>query len=160
MKAPTPKEVVNEWFERVWNSRDKAAIARMMTEDAVAHLAGGAQVCGTTEFSDFQDKLIGAFPDLAVRILRSVGDDKQACLHWEASGTHRGDFFEIAPTNRKVNFSGMSFVTVRDGKNYRGMGLLGLWVLDDHAFFSERLKIRMPPLALKLAMRAPEPTLL
>ncbi len=22
MKAPIPKEVVNEWFERVWNSRD------------------------------------------------------------------------------------------------------------------------------------------
>ena len=78
MKAPTPKEVVNEWFERVWNSRDKAAIDRMMTEGP----AGGAQVCGTTQFTDFQDKLIGAFPDLAVRILRSVGDDTQACLHW------------------------------------------------------------------------------
>ena len=120
MKAPTPKEVVNEWFERVWNSRDKAAIDRMMTEDAVAHLAGGAQVCGTAQFSDFQDMLIGAFPDLSVRILRSVGDDTQACLHWEASGTHRGDFVGIATTNRKVNFSGMSFVTVRDGKITEG----------------------------------------
>ena len=124
MKAPTPKEVVNEWFERVWNSRDKAAIDRMMTEDAVAHRAGGAQVCGTTQFSDFQDKLIGAFPDLAVRILRSVGDDTQACLHWEVSGTHRGDFVGIGPTNKKVNFSGMSFVTVRDGKITEGWDCL------------------------------------
>ncbi len=40
------------------------------------------------------------------------------------------------------------------------MGLLGLWVLDNHAFFSERLKIGMLPLALKFAMRAPEPTVL
>ena len=102
MKAPTPKEVVNEWFERVWNSRDKAAIDRMMTEDAVAHRAGGAQVCGTTQFSDFQDKLIG-------------------------------DFVGIGPTNKKVNFSGMSFVTVRDGKITEG------WDCWDHGSLTTTL---------------------
>ena len=42
----------------------------------------------------------------------------------------------------------MSFLTVRNDKIAEGIGLLGLWVLDDHAFFSERLKIWMPPLAL------------
>jgi predicted ester cyclase len=78
-----------------------------------------------------------AFPDLSVRILRSVGDDTQACLHWEATGTHKGDFAGITTTNRKVSFSGMSFVTVRDGKNHRGMGLLGLWSSDADAFFSD-----------------------
>jgi steroid delta-isomerase-like uncharacterized protein len=120
MKAATPKEVVNEWFERVWISRDKSDIPRLMAEEAVAHLAGGAQVCGTAQFSSFPDMLLGAFPDLSVRILRSVGDDTQACLHWEANGTHRGDFVGIAPTNRKIDFNGMSFVTVRDGKITEG----------------------------------------
>ena len=91
-----------------------------MSEDAVAHLAGGAQVCGTAQFSGFQDSLLASFPDLSVRILRSVGDDTQACLHWEASGTHRGDFVGIAATNREVNFSGINFVTVRDGKIAEG----------------------------------------
>jgi predicted ester cyclase len=90
-----------------------------MTEDAVAHLAGGAQVCGIAQFSHFQDMFLAAFPDLSVRILRSVGDDTQACLHCEASGTHKGDFAGIATTNRKVSFSGMSFVAVRDGKSPR-----------------------------------------
>jgi predicted ester cyclase len=62
---------------------------------------------------------LAAFPGLSVRILRSVGDDTQACLHCEASGTHKGDFAGIATTNRKVSFSGMSFVAVRDGKSPR-----------------------------------------
>ena len=120
MKFLSPKEVVNQWFERVWNARDKETIPLMMTEEAVAHLAEGAQVCGTREFSGFHDVLLSAFPDLSVRILRSVGDDTQACLHWEATATHRGEFAGIAPTNRKVSFSGMSFVTVRDGKITEG----------------------------------------
>jgi hypothetical protein len=88
MKPPTPKDVINRRFEQVWNARDKNAIVAMMTEDAVAHLAGG--------------------------------DDRQACLHWEASGTHKGDFAGIATTNRKIAFRGMSFVTVRDGKIAEG----------------------------------------
>ena len=120
MKASTPKEVVNGWFEQVWNARDKNAIVAMMAEDAVAHLAGGAQACGIAQFSHFQDMFFAAFPDLSVRILRSVGDDTQACLHGEATGTHKGDFAGITTTNRKVSFSGMSFVTVRDGKITEG----------------------------------------
>jgi predicted ester cyclase len=92
----------------------------MMAEDAVAHLAGGAQACGIAQFSQFQETFLAAFPDLSVRILRSVGDETQGCLHWEVSGTPKGDFAGIATTNRKVSFCGMSFVTVRDGKITRG----------------------------------------
>ena len=77
---PTPKEIINEWFERVWRVREKSAIDTLMADDAVAHLAGGAQVCGIAQFSNVHDMFFGAFPDLSVRILRSVGDDTQhAC---------------------------------------------------------------------------------
>jgi hypothetical protein len=43
---PTPKEILKEWFERVWKAREKNAIDALMADDAVAHLAGVAQVCG------------------------------------------------------------------------------------------------------------------
>jgi steroid delta-isomerase-like uncharacterized protein len=120
MKSATPKEVISEWFERVWKARDKSAVVAMRAEDAVAHLAGGAQVCGIDQFSSVHDTFFAAFPDLSVSILRSVGDDTPACLHWEVNGAHRGDFAGIAPTKRKVISSGMSFVTVRDGKITEG----------------------------------------
>ena len=35
-------------------------------------------------------------------------------------GTHDGEFSGIAPTHRKVSFSGMSFVAVSDGKITEG----------------------------------------
>jgi len=38
MKPTIPKEVINRWFEQVWNARDKSAIVAMMAEDAVAGL--------------------------------------------------------------------------------------------------------------------------
>ena len=113
---PTPKEIINEWFERVWKVREKSAIDTLMADDAVAHLAGGAQVCGIAQFSNVHDMFFGAFPGLSVRMLRSVGDDTQACLHGEVSATHKNDFFGITATHKRVTFNGMSFVTVRDGK--------------------------------------------
>jgi predicted ester cyclase len=100
MKSPTPKEVINQWFERVWNTRDREAIPLMMTDDAVIHLAGGAQVLGR-DFSEFHNMLLAAFPDLSVQILRSVGDDSQACLHWEVTGTQKGEFSGIAPNEQE-----------------------------------------------------------
>jgi predicted ester cyclase len=117
---PTPKEIINEWFERVWKVREKSAIDTLMADDAVAHLAGGAQVCGIAQFSNVHDMFFGAFPGLSVRMLRSVGDDTQACLQREVSATHKNDFFGITATHKRVTFSGMSFVTVRDGKITEG----------------------------------------
>jgi hypothetical protein len=43
---PTPKEIINEWFERVWKVREKNAIDALMADDAVAHLAAGVPALG------------------------------------------------------------------------------------------------------------------
>jgi steroid delta-isomerase-like uncharacterized protein len=120
MKSATPKEGISEWLERVWKARDKSAVVATMAEDAVAHLAGGARGCGIAQFSSVHDTFFAVFPDLSVRMLKSVGDDTPACLHWEVNGAHRGDFAGIAPTRRKAIFSGMSFVTIRNGKITEG----------------------------------------
>ena len=49
-------------------------------------------------------------------MLKSIGDDIQACLNWKVSATHKGDFFGITAAHKRVTVTGMSFVTVRDGK--------------------------------------------
>jgi ketosteroid isomerase-like protein len=140
MKPPTPKEVINRWFEQVWNRRDKSAIVAMMAGDAVAHLAGGAQACGIAQFSHFQDIFLAAFPDLSVRTLRAVGDETQACPHWEASGTHKGDFGRNRDNQSKRQLQWHEPCYRSRRQNHRGMGLLELWSSDDHAFFSNCLK--------------------
>ncbi|HEY5813462.1 MAG TPA: ester cyclase [Terrimicrobiaceae bacterium] len=105
MNTLTPKEVVVQWFERVWNAKDKSAIPLLMSEDAIAHLAGDLQANGREEFSRFQDTLLSAFPDLTVQILRVVGDETQACLRWQARASHKGEFAGIAQTDRPVHFT-------------------------------------------------------
>jgi predicted ester cyclase len=58
------------------------------------------------------------FPDLAVEVVHLVAaDDKVAC-RWSASGTHRGFFHGVPPTQARVSFTGTSIYII-DGNRVR-----------------------------------------
>lgn len=120
MSTSTPQEVIVAWFDRVWNKRSKDAIYELMAADGVANQEGGPPLRGPNEFMQFYDALVAAFPDLKLRVIKSVGDAEQAAIHWEATGTHRGELMGIPASQQSVAFSGMSFVRVKDGQITEG----------------------------------------
>jgi len=120
MTTKSPKDIAIEWFNRVWAQGSEAAIGELMTESAVVHQEGGVDVRGPVAFLEFHRQMFAALPDLTLRILRAVGDDQMAAIHWEAAGTQRGNFFGIAATNLPVRFTGMSFVVAEGGKLAEG----------------------------------------
>ena len=120
MNPSIPKAVAIQWFERVWQKRSKEAIYELIGEETLAHQPGGGVVKGPAEFDKFHDQILAGLPDQELRVLHVVGDDHQACLHWEVSVTHTGSLFGLAPTQKKVRFDGMTFVTVADGKVTEG----------------------------------------
>jgi len=87
----------------------------------VSHIRkGGRSVTGPKAFSDFHDQLLTAFSDLSLKILHVVGDDTQAAVHWQVTGTHSGPFANLTVTNVPVSFTGMSFLTIQNGKITEG----------------------------------------
>ena len=120
MTTRSPKDTAIEWFNRVWAQGSEEAIAELMTESAVVHQEGGVDVRGPAEFLEFHRQMFAALPDLTLRILRAVGDDRLAAIHWEAAGTQRGNFFGIAATNLPVRIIGMSFVVAEGGRLAEG----------------------------------------
>lgn len=87
-----------------------------MAEDAIAHQQGGGITKGPGEFMDFHSQIMAAFPDLSLRVLRAVGDEAQACVHWHVSTKASEETIE----ENGPGFSGMSFLTVKDGKITEG----------------------------------------
>jgi predicted ester cyclase len=47
-----------------------------------------------------------------------VIDDSQGkvTIRWTSTGTHRGEFAGIAPTNRVITFHGIEIIRVKDGQ--------------------------------------------
>jgi steroid delta-isomerase-like uncharacterized protein len=60
-----------------------------------------------------------AFPDFHIEIEEILATGDHVINRVIASGTHKGTFVGIAPTNKKVSWHACNFLQVRNGKVFR-----------------------------------------
>ncbi len=118
--AASASYVAVQWFQQVWKNRDAEAIAELMAPDAVGHLEGGIEFSGPDGFLAVHRQFLSAFPDIRFKFLGVLGNETEACLRWEASGTHSGGGLGIAPTGKFIAFRGMTWFRVRGMKIVEG----------------------------------------
>lgn len=114
MPNSTPQEIAVKWFESVWQHRSRETVFALMAPTAVHHQQGGSTSTGPGEFMAFHEQILTAFPNFSLRILRSVGDDTQACIHWHVFNVPEAE--KASVEDQLAGFSGMSYLIVRDGK--------------------------------------------
>src|SRR3712207_3842257 len=68
---------------------------------------------GTKQFSA---AFYSAFPDLRHEIVDMVAEGDKVAVRLNVTGTHKGELQGIPPTNKKVTFDAMDFITLVDGK--------------------------------------------
>lgn len=111
--------LVRRWFEEVWNKGRADAIEEMFDEEGVAHgLADetGAELRGPAHFRVFHRQFREAFPGIEVVVEDTVSEGDKVAARCTVRGRHEGDSLGFAATSRPVEFAGMSFVRIRDGK--------------------------------------------
>jgi len=59
------------------------------------------------------------FPDLQVAVHGTVSQGDKVWAHVTLSGTHKGAFMNIPPTQRPVTVQGATFITLRNGRIHR-----------------------------------------
>ena len=111
--------LVRRWFEEVWNSGRAEAIDEMFAEEGVAHgLAdeSGAELRGPAHFKTFHSRFREAFPDIEVVVEDTVSEGDKVAARCTVRGRHQGDSLGFKATDSPVEFTGMSFVRISDGK--------------------------------------------
>ena len=112
MESLPPAEVARRWFEVMWNGRKSELIAELMVPGAIGHLEGG--------LAGFRDEFLAAVPDLHLVVVKILSDGEEACVHWEATGSHQGAGMGLAPTNRALAFNGVTWLRVKEGRITEG----------------------------------------
>jgi predicted ester cyclase len=74
----------------------------------------------------FTQQIRTAFPDLVITVDIMVAENEMVAARWIASGTQKGVFLGISPTNKKVSWKGSWFWTFKNGIVTDGMGK-GSW---------------------------------
>ena len=59
---------------------------------------------------------LNGFSDIEFTIPEVIGQGNRLVKHWNFKGTHTGDFFGIPASGNKLNLSGTTLVTIKDGK--------------------------------------------
>ena len=111
------KALVRAFYERVWDQGDVAFALEVFHDDYVRHdlrpsQAEGGAAGQVRVASDFRR----AFPDLRYTVDLLLGDEDLVAARWTASGTHTGQWGQVAPTGKRATFSGVNIFRFRDGK--------------------------------------------
>jgi steroid delta-isomerase-like uncharacterized protein len=127
MSTEANKALIREFFERVWNQGDEAAIDRFIAESA----GGNDPDFGTgregfrRQWRQWQE----GFPDIHFAVEEMVAEGDTVVARWTLTGTHQGPFLGLAPTGRAIRIGGMSMDHLRDGmlvSGFDGWDNLGL----------------------------------
>lgn len=121
------KAIFHKWFAEAWNKGNFSVAEELIGDTFTVHGAGGQQVQQGVEgvvalIKQWRD----AFPDgrMIVHDVIAEGDRVVARMTWE--GTHRGDFYGIPPTGRRVSVTSIGIDRVENGKIVEGWGELDM----------------------------------
>jgi steroid delta-isomerase-like uncharacterized protein len=111
------KEVFRRLYQEVWNDRKFDVIDQVI---AKSHALGDPTITGSAvgpeAYRRQVDRFIAAFPDLRFIVDDTVSEKDKLVVSWTITGTHKGEFLCVAPTNRKISVSGITINEISNNK--------------------------------------------
>jgi predicted ester cyclase len=81
------------------------------------------------------ERLSGAFLDLKYDLTDIIAEEDKVALRYSFSGTHKGEFMGIAPTNKVVNMTSLCLLRLTEGK------IAEMWVENNSFVFMQQLGV-------------------
>jgi steroid delta-isomerase-like uncharacterized protein len=99
-----------------WNRGDLDALDEHLDPKYVHRDPNNPDVTDRTSYKRWAAAARAAFPDLTVTIDDLIAEDDRVAKLWSFVATHKGEYLGIAPTGRRVTWSGITIYRVRAGK--------------------------------------------
>ena len=86
-----------------------------------------------TEYMDFMDVLVSAFPDCKYNAEDVIAEGDKAVCRYSFTGTHKGAFRHIPPTGKKISVEGIGIFKISGGK------IVEVWFATDRMGMMQQL---------------------
>jgi len=117
MDMEANKELVRKFVQQVKNERRLDKLGEFFAADYKEHNETVASFGpGVVGYQNFLGHLFAAFPDdrLEIELITAEGD--MVSYRARESGTHKGEFLHIPPTNKSATWTEIQFFRIKDGK--------------------------------------------
>ena len=100
------------WMKEVWNEGNEAAIDEMLDNNAIIHGIEGITAPGPEGFKTFYRSFREQFPQIHVEVEDVISEENYETARCTVRATNAND--------RKVEFTGMTFIRIQNGKIIEG----------------------------------------
>ncbi|MGB6132714.1 MAG: ester cyclase [Acidobacteriaceae bacterium] len=138
-RDPNPRELVNAFYERIWNTGDLSAIPDLLTENFEFRGSLGSELVGREAFGGYVCAVREALAGYRCEILECVSERGRAFAKMRFSGVHVAPFRGFEPTGKAVQWMGAALFDSKDGL------ISSLWVLGDIAGLDALLTLNRQP---------------
>jgi len=111
------KVIVRRLYEDVWNKRKLDVVNDLFSPShALRDNNSSGSSVGPEAYKIQVAMFLAAFPDLRFTVEDTVAEKDKLVASWTISGTHKGEFMGIRPTNKKVSVEGITIHYLANGK--------------------------------------------
>lgn len=120
-----PETLVQLFYEDVWERADEDVAREILHPDFAFRGSLGPERRGVDGFIDYVRAIHAALVEYRCIVEDLVATGSRAAARMTFTGIHRGDFFGVPATGRRIAWAGAAFFTVAEGR------IAELWVLGD-----------------------------
>jgi steroid delta-isomerase-like uncharacterized protein len=136
--AEEHKAVVWRSIAAIWHQGQFEAIEEVMAPTYVYHTShtagdGGHEAHGPDGVRHVVTAWRSAFPDLRFTLEDLLVEGDKVVARWTCHGTHHGVFRGLAPTGKRVTFTGMTLYRMAQGK------IVEQWTVEDGVSLYQQL---------------------
>jgi steroid delta-isomerase-like uncharacterized protein len=133
------KKIFYRTINDFWNQGDVGVVDDLYATDYLGHDPAGLHGATLEEFKQSAAGLFTAFPDFHLILNDEVVEGDKIAKRWTVTGTHRGEFMGIPPTENHITIKGISFYRIADGK------IVETWWSSDALGMLQQLGVIPPP---------------
>jgi steroid delta-isomerase-like uncharacterized protein len=114
--ADEKRQFMNRFVQFI-NTADARLAVELVSSEAVFHVPGRpAPVRGPEGYLDIIGMMRGGFPDIEWALEESVVEGDVIAARFTMRGTHRGPFFGVPPSGKKIAVQALNIYRLSNGK--------------------------------------------
>ena len=110
------KDLIRQAWNEIFNNKNLEAVDEYFAEDASIGFAPPGVSPDREGFKQVIGPYLSAFPDLHVVLEDQIAEGDIVASRFSVTGTHKGELAGIAASGKEVDYTGVNYITVRDGK--------------------------------------------
>ena len=135
-------KAIAERFAEEWNKGNLEGALALIDENVVDHNPAPGQAPGLAGARQALTAFRTAFPDLKFTTEYVLADGDRVVDHGTARGTHKGNLFGIAATNKPVEFTYTDIYRIANGK------IAEIWHIEDIAMAMQQIGAMKVPVGV------------